>query len=89
MESRTIYALSWVVKGRRLELGLSQDDLAQRGGVSRKWVYEFEAGKPRAEIGALLRVLDVLGLALNTQPIESLPADVLDLHAMTPRDPHD
>jgi transcriptional regulator with XRE-family HTH domain len=46
-------------------MGLNQADLASRAGVSRKWVYEFEAGKARAEFGLILRVLDALGLALD------------------------
>jgi predicted transcriptional regulator len=36
-----------------------------RAGVSRKWVYEFEAGKPTAELQLILRVMDALGLALD------------------------
>ena len=56
------------VRGRRLQLRLSQDQLAQRAGVSRKWVYEFEAGKPHAELGHLLRVLDALDLQLDVLP---------------------
>jgi predicted transcriptional regulator len=36
-----------------------------RAGVSRKWVYEFEAGKPAAELQLILRVMDALGLALD------------------------
>jgi HTH-type transcriptional regulator/antitoxin HipB len=56
------------VRGRRLQLRLSQDQLAQRAGVSRKWVYEFEAGKPHAEFGLLLRVLDALDLQLDVSP---------------------
>jgi HTH-type transcriptional regulator/antitoxin HipB len=53
------------VRGRRIELALNQQDLASRAGVSRKWVYELEAGKATAEFGLILRVLDVLGLALD------------------------
>jgi HTH-type transcriptional regulator/antitoxin HipB len=62
---RSIRELAAAVRGRRKDLGLSQADLAGRAGVSRKWVYEFEAGKPSAEFGLLLRVLDVLELELE------------------------
>jgi HTH-type transcriptional regulator / antitoxin HipB len=55
---------SAAVRGRRADLGLSQRDLAARAGVSRKWIYEFEAGKPKAELGCVLRVFDALGIAL-------------------------
>jgi len=47
---------------------VSQAGLAERAGVSRKWVYEFEAGKPTAEFGLLLRVLDALQLSLEVAP---------------------
>ncbi len=51
-----------------MDLGLSQAELAERAGVSRKWIYEFEAGKPTAEFGLLLRVLDALGLGIELTP---------------------
>jgi HTH-type transcriptional regulator/antitoxin HipB len=53
------------VRGRRLDLGLSQADLASRARVSRKWISEFESGKATAELGLTLRVLDALGLRLE------------------------
>jgi HTH-type transcriptional regulator/antitoxin HipB len=65
---RSIGEAAAQVRGRRLQLRLSQDQLAQRAGVSRKWVYEFEAGKPHAEFGHLLRVLDALDLQLDVSP---------------------
>jgi len=43
---------------------MSQADLAARAGVSRKWIYEFEAGKPKAGLGLILRVMDTLGIQL-------------------------
>jgi HTH-type transcriptional regulator/antitoxin HipB len=53
------------VRGRRLDLGLTQAAVATHAGVSRKWVYEFEAGKPSAELDQILRVLDALDLTLD------------------------
>jgi len=52
-------------RGRRLELGLSQSELATRARVSRQWISEFESGKPSAELGLVIRLLDALGLRLN------------------------
>lgn len=74
MNIRSIHDVAAVVRGRRRELDLSQAQLAERAGVSRKWIYEFEAGKPAAELGLLLRVLDVLGLALELTSSEDHPA---------------
>lgn len=65
MTVRSIRDLAAAVRGRRKDLGISQAELARRAGVSRKWIYEFEAGKPTAEFGLLLRVLDELGLELE------------------------
>jgi HTH-type transcriptional regulator / antitoxin HipB len=65
MKARSIRDLAAVVRGRRRDLGLSQAELATRAGVSRKWIYQFEAGKPTAELQLILRVLDALGLVLD------------------------
>ena len=37
-------------------------------GVSRQWVVEVEKGKPRAELGLVLRALVALELALDVRP---------------------
>lgn len=65
MKVRSIRDLASVVRGRRRDLGLSQAELAVRAGVSRKWIYQFEAGKPTAELRLILRVLEALGLILD------------------------
>jgi HTH-type transcriptional regulator / antitoxin HipB len=65
MKARSIRDLAAAVRGRRRDLGLSQAELADRAGVSRKWIYQFEAGKPTAELRLILRVLDALGLILD------------------------
>ena len=68
MHVRSIGEAAAQVRGRRLQMRLSQERLAQQAGVSRKWVYEFEAGKQHAELGHLLRVLDALDLRLDISP---------------------
>jgi HTH-type transcriptional regulator/antitoxin HipB len=65
MQINSIRDLSAAVRGRRLNLGLSQAQLAARVGVSRQWVGEFEAGKPTAELGLVLRLLHTLDLRLD------------------------
>jgi HTH-type transcriptional regulator/antitoxin HipB len=74
MTVRSIRDLAGAVRGRRIDLGMSQADLAAHAGVSRKWIYEFEAGKATAELGLLLRVLDALGLALELAPDDDASA---------------
>ncbi len=74
----SIADLAALAKGRRLDLKLSQADVARRAGVSRKWVNEFEAGKPTAELGHALRVLDALGLQLqaDARPVDVEPGSI-------------
>ena len=68
MTIRSITDMAAVVRGRRKDLRWSQDELAHKAGVSRKWIYDFEAGKPTAQLGLILRVLDELGLAVDVSP---------------------
>ncbi len=62
---RTPRDLGAAIRERRRELGLDQQALANKIGVSRQWVIEIEKGKPRAEVGLVLRVLDALGVSLS------------------------
>ncbi len=61
---RTPRDVGAIIRQRRRELGLDQATLARKVGVSRQWIIEVEAGKPRAELGLVLRTLDVLGVRL-------------------------
>ncbi len=79
---RSIHDLAAAIRGRRTDLGMSQAELAKRTGVSRKWVYEFEAGKPTAELGLLLRVLDALGLGIELTLGDGEAAATVDLDAL-------
>ncbi len=63
---RTPADLGAIIRERRRELGLGQAELAERIGVSRQWVIGVERGRARAELGLVLRALDVLGVRLNT-----------------------
>jgi HTH-type transcriptional regulator / antitoxin HipB len=65
MTVRSIRDVAAAVRGRRQDLGLNQAELAKRAAVSRKWIYEFEAGKATAELGLVMRVLDALGFQLE------------------------
>lgn len=79
--------LGLAVRGRRLELGISQAKLAAKAGVSRKWLSEFEQGKPSAEIGMMLRILDAVQLqvhleASGPQPAAASGPTAVDLDAL-------
>jgi len=67
---RTPGDLGLMIRERRKTLGLDQQDLAEKVGVSRLWIIEIEKGKPRAEIGLVMRTLLALDLELHvsTEP---------------------
>jgi HTH-type transcriptional regulator/antitoxin HipB len=62
---KSIRDVAVAVRGSRQSLGLSQTELAARARVSRQWISEFEAGKPTAELGLVLRLFDALGLRVT------------------------
>lgn len=65
MDITTLQDLRVLVKSRRNDLRLSQEALASRAGVSRRWVSMFETGHETAEVGRLLAVLQALGIHLR------------------------
>jgi HTH-type transcriptional regulator/antitoxin HipB len=55
-----------IVRERRLELGLTQAQLAKRIGMSRQWVVGFEGGRAAtATIAHLVRVAEELRLDID------------------------
>jgi HTH-type transcriptional regulator/antitoxin HipB len=62
---RTPSDLGTAIRSRRKELGLDQAALAKSIGASRQWVIGVERGRARAELGLVLRALDVLGIPLS------------------------
>jgi len=62
---RTPADLGAVIRDRRKQLKLDQAAFAKRIGVSRQWVIEIERGHARAELGLVLRAIDVLGIHLD------------------------
>lgn len=67
MRIRNPTDLGAFIRDRRAQLGLDQVELAEKAGTSRKWLIEVEQGKPRAEIGLILRTLKSLGVSLDLQ----------------------
>jgi HTH-type transcriptional regulator/antitoxin HipB len=59
-----------VIRDRRKHLKLNQATFARRIGVSRQWVIQIERGRPRAELGLVLRALDALDIQLDARPRE-------------------
>ena len=67
MTIRTTSDLAGLIRDRRKTLRADQKTLAARVGVSRKWIVDIEKGKARADLGLVLRTLEVLGVRL--QPV--------------------
>ncbi len=65
MRVNSINDIAAMIRGRRLSLGLSQEQVASRAEVSRQWVSEVERGKPTAELGLVLGLLDALELDIE------------------------
>ncbi|MDP9094574.1 MAG: helix-turn-helix domain-containing protein [Actinomycetota bacterium] len=72
MRATTPRELGLLVRTRRHDLRLSQQDLANRARVSRPWLVAVEAGHPRAELGKLLALLGELGLTLDLSPTQTV-----------------
>ncbi len=73
------------IRSRRKQLGWDQAKLGDHVGVSRQWIINIEQGKPRAEIGLILRTLHVLDLSMyigameNTETTEKRQSSHSDL----------
>jgi y4mF family transcriptional regulator len=81
MAIRTPADLGAVIREHRKLLELDQADLAKKIGTSRKWVIDVEKGHPRAELGLVLRALNVLGVHLeaflpNPRPLKTRGPDI-------------
>src|SRR5471030_817115 len=84
---RTPKDIGALVRQRRRELRIAQQTLAKRVGASRQWVIDCEKGKPRAELGLVLRTLAVLGVRLRADvetgsQAETVAPDAPDIDAI-------
>jgi y4mF family transcriptional regulator len=80
-ELRTTLEIGILIRRTRLARGLSQAQLAEKVGASRRWVVEIEAGKPTSEFGRVLQVLNELGIQIGfddgtgASPQQKAPSD--------------
>ncbi len=54
-----------LVRSARNEQNLRQDELAGVAGVGLRFIVDLEAGKPTAQIGKVLQVLQTLGCSID------------------------
>jgi HTH-type transcriptional regulator/antitoxin HipB len=76
MQIATSADVGRIVRAARTRRAMTQADLAAAAGVSRRWLVDLEAGKPRAELDLALTVLAVLGVGLYTAAPE-IPHNLL------------
>ena len=57
-----------IVRSTRKAAGLRQDELAGAAGVGLRFIVDLEAGKPTAQIGKVLQVLQALGCSFEITP---------------------
>lgn len=69
MEKMERAAWSKEIRRQRLQMGMSQDELAEASGVTRKTINSIENGRSIPQQAVLDRILRALGL--NDQPVES------------------
>lgn len=68
-------ALGRIVKQARIGLGMTQPDLAMTAGVGVRFIVDLEKGKPTAQVGKILRVLQTLGIAVQLTPPPGVELD--------------
>ena len=74
LHMRTDEIIAAITK-RRKELGLTQEQLAKRAGISRRTMIAIEAGNHDIGIRKLLRLLDSTGLTLSVKEGKNRPTE--------------
>ena len=65
MRIKTVSAFGELVRDQRKQRGWSQSELAEKAGVSRLWIGQFEKGKETVELGKVLKTLRALDVSLD------------------------
>jgi HTH-type transcriptional regulator/antitoxin HipB len=73
VHARSVDDVGRLLRDRRRDLGMTQQELASRIAVGRRWVTLLENGHPRAELSLVLRALHAVGLIADVQVADQLP----------------
>lgn len=65
---RTVESVASAVREARIDLGLTQAQLATKAGVGRRFIVDLEAGHDRAELAKVLTVLDAVDIHASVLP---------------------
>ena len=72
-----------LIRDRRSQLNLSQQELARKVGVSRAWLVALEKGKPSVQLGLVLQTLNELGLSIHAgSDVNDRPSGGIDLDTL-------
>jgi len=71
--------LRQTLRNIRKDKALSQSDLAQTAGVSRKWIVELENGSRSVRLDTLLLLLNALDVRLAIEPNSPRSIDLDEL----------
>lgn len=89
MRGTTVRQLGALIRSRRQELKLTQQQLAERVRVRRQWVIQLERGNSGAELRLVLRALDSLDLHVTLTPrppdVTTKPSDIDQMFARLKR----
>jgi y4mF family transcriptional regulator len=73
MRIKTAGTIGELVRDQRKQRGWSQSQLAEKVGVSRLWLSQFENGKESVELGLVLKTLRELNLSLEAGLLKNNP----------------
>lgn len=76
MRIKTVETIGELVRDQRKQRGWSQSQLAEKVGVSRLWISQFENGKETVEMGLVLKTLWSLDLQLDASKVTTNPFPV-------------
>ncbi len=66
VHDQMLVAIAMVVRGRRDELGMSQNDLAFRSGLNRSYIGDFERGGRSISVKNLSRLAQALEISVSS-----------------------
>jgi len=70
------YTLGLIIQQSRLQQGFSQRELAKMLGISQKWVWEMEQGKPGLLMDRLFLIMEKVGVTLTAEfEAKDVPAE--------------
>jgi len=61
------HTLGLVIQQSRLQQGFSQRELAGMLGISQKWVWEMENGKPGILMDRLFKIMETVGVSITAE----------------------